>query len=377
MTGRQLTRRSALGLGLGGASLAAFLAACAHQTTSTKGARRKSTLGSESGGVRIWNWPDYIDDKTIDAFSEIGGVASYEPTLEDNTAVATGFAEKKLGAYDIVVPTYWLAARLIAANQVEPLPTNIPNHANIDTAFLRPSWDRGARFHMPWQSAITGIAYNVNTFPKGINTIKELLDASATAPVSLLAEMRDTVALAMLSNGRDPSQATFDDASNALDALRARKGSNIRVASNYTDLLRDDTVHAALAWSGDIAQLQQEPGGERFKFVIAEEGGMQFFDTMVIPNGAPNGPEIARFMNYVYDPVNAARITAAVQYISPVIGVRDELVKLGGDNARLADNPLLFPDDDTRKLLTTWGGMAENDEDSIEAQFTALANAFG
>ena len=37
---------------------------------------------------------------------------------------------------------------------------------------------------------------------------------------------------------------------------------------------------------------------------------------------------------------------AYVQYVSPVVGVRDELVKLGGDAAALADSPLLFPDDD-------------------------------
>jgi spermidine/putrescine transport system substrate-binding protein len=371
MMGHQFTRRAALGLG--GASLAAFLASCAHQTAATNGPRRRSTIGSQNGGVRIWNWPDYIDEETIAAFSSGGRGATYDPTLDDNAKVPEGISRN---AYDIVVPTYWLAARLIADNRVEPLPTDIPNHANIDTAFLRPSWDRGARFHMPWQSAITGIVYNVETFPNGIRTIKELLDASATAPISLLAEMRDTVALIMRSNGRDPSQATLIDAQNALDALRTRQSPNISVAANYTDLLKDGRVHAALAWSGDIAQLQQKPGGDRFKFVIAEEGGMQFFDTMVIPNGAPNGPEIARFMNHVYDPVNAARITAAVQYVSPVIGVRDELVRMGGDNARLAENPLLFPNDETRALLTTWGGMSETDEKSIEGQFTELAKLF-
>ena len=30
-------------------------------------------------------------------------------------------------------------------------------------------------------------------------------------------------------------------------------------------------------------------------------------------------------MNFVYDPVNAAQLTAYVQYVSPVKGVRDEL----------------------------------------------------
>ena len=50
-------------------------------------------------------------------------------------------------------------------------------------------------------------------------------------------------------------------------------------------------------------------------------------------------------MNFVYDPVNAAQITNYVQYVSPVSGVREELQKMGGDAAALADNPLLFPDD--------------------------------
>ena len=48
-------------------------------------------------------------------------------------------------------------------------------------------------------------------------------------------------------------------------------------------------------------------------------------------------------MNFVYDPVQAAQLTAYVQYISPVKGVREELIKMGGDAAALADSPILFP----------------------------------
>jgi spermidine/putrescine transport system substrate-binding protein len=77
-------------------------------------------------------------------------------------------------------------------------------------------------------------------------------------------------------------------------------------------------------------------------------------------------------MNFVYDPSNAARITAAVQYISPVIGVRDELRKLGGDAAQLADSPILFPDDATRQRLYTWGGLPPDVEDDLDARFTTL-----
>ena len=79
---------------------------------------------------------------------------------------------------------------------------------------------------------------------------------------------------------------------------------------------------------------------------------MSWFDTMVIPIQAANGVAAAQWMNFVYDPVNAAKITAYVQYVSPVIGVRDELVKLGGDAAALADSPLLFPSDEDKTRLT-------------------------
>ncbi len=65
----------------------------------------------------------------------------------------------------------------------------------------------------------------------------------------------------------------------------------------------------------------------------------------------------AKWMDYVYDPVNAARITAYVQYISPVQGVQDELRKMGGEDAALADNQLIFPDATTLANLQTWGNL--------------------
>ena len=50
-------------------------------------------------------------------------------------------------------------------------------------------------------------------------------------------------------------------------------------------------------------------------------------------------------MDYCYDPVNAARIAAWVNYISPVDGVRDILAD-DPETAALADSELMFPADD-------------------------------
>ena len=80
---------------------------------------------------------------------------------------------------------------------------------------------------------------------------------------------------------------------------------------------------------------------------------MSWYDTMVIPKGAPNAFAAADWMNFVYDPVQAAQLTAWVQFISPVKGVRDELIKMGGDAAALADSPILFPTRRTRPDSTS------------------------
>ena len=91
--------------------------------------------------------------------------------------------------------------------------------------------------------------------------------------------------------------------------------------------------------------------------------------------GSENADSVAKWMDYVYDPVNAARITATVQYLSPVKGVQDELVKLGGAAAKLAEDPLLFPDAATFARLQSWGPLADAEEAKFDEAFASITGA--
>jgi spermidine/putrescine transport system substrate-binding protein len=96
---------------------------------------------------------------------------------------------------------------------------------------------------------------------------------------------------------------------------------------------------------------------------------------MVIPRGAPNAIAAAEWMNFVYDPVQAAQITQYVQYVSPVVGVQDELRKLGGDAAALADNELLFPTAETRATFRVFAAIPTDVEDRITERFLRISGA--
>jgi spermidine/putrescine transport system substrate-binding protein len=77
-------------------------------------------------------------------------------------------------------------------------------------------------------------------------------------------------------------------------------------------------------------------------------------------------------MNWVYDPVNAAKIAAYVQFISPVKGVREELERMGGDAAALAENTLLFPTDEEKARLHVFGDMSEELDTATTERFISI-----
>ena len=71
-------------------------------------------------------------------------------------------------------------------------------------------------------------------------------------------------------------------------------------------------------------------------------------------------------------PFQAAQITAWVQYVSPVEGVRDELVKI---DPALAENPLMFPDAETVARTHTFASLDEELETQFDAKFAEITGA--
>ena len=189
----------------------------------------------------------------------------------------------------------------------------------------------------------------------------------------MLTEMRDTLGLVMLGLGHDPSVVDEDGAFEALDRIEeATNNGQIRAftGNEYIRSLESGDFVACIAWSGDVVQMQYDRPD--IQLVIPDEGGMSWYDTMVIPKGAPNAFAAADWMNFVYDPVQAAQLTAWVQYISPVKGVREELIKMGGDAAALADSPILFPTPEDASRLHVFADLPEDIDIAITERFLQI-----
>ena len=190
--------------------------------------------------------------------------------------------------------------------------------------------------------------------------------------MSALLEMRDTMGLLLLADGQDISQPTWAAAQPSFARLeQARKDGQIRrfTGNDYQNDLLAGNLAACIGWSGDVAQLVLEQPDLRF--VVPESGGVLWSDVMLMPKGAQHRREAAAWMNWVYEPVEAARIAAAVQYISPVVGVRQQLAK-DPATAALAANELMFPDGAMQQRLHSFGPLSESEEARWEERFASI-----
>ncbi len=106
---------------------------------------------------------------------------------------------------DVIVLTDWMAGRLIQLGYVQAIPdAPFPNKANLVDGLRDVGFDPGRKFSVPWLSGMTGIGYNPKKTGRELTSINDIFDPKFKGKVTMLTEMRDTLGLVMLGQGKDP-----------------------------------------------------------------------------------------------------------------------------------------------------------------------------
>jgi spermidine/putrescine transport system substrate-binding protein len=406
-----LSRRNML-RGMGLASTAAFLAACGIKGTdssgdsgssnpSSSGSSGSSSSSSSSDSslasapsvadqsdtdktVNWSSWPEYLDvsekdpndHPSIDQFEKATGIkVTYTEDVNDNdqyfAKIQPLLAAGKSIAADVFVVTDWMVGKLIELGYLEDLDyANIPNKKNLNPALENVSFDPGRKKSITWQSGFAGIAYN----PKVTDPIESmdqlLTDPKLKGKVTLLTEMRDTVGLTMLDMGIDCSKFTDAEFDSAIAKLqKAVDAGQIRqfTGNDYAQGLVSGDIAACAAWTGDVVQLQAD--NSFLKYVLPDKGCTLWSDNFVIPNGCKHKKNAEKLINFYYQPEIAAEVADYVNYISPVQGTKDILVK---SDAGVANNPLIFPSDDVMKRAHVFMNLNADQQKRYSAAFAKL-----
>jgi spermidine/putrescine transport system substrate-binding protein len=378
---RFLGRSGAAALGL--TALGSALAGCSIQGEAAHSVNLNKAVAvnhpkAALAGLRWANWPLYIDKKTLKTFDAQNGVkVKYVEEINDNFEffgkVRQQLAQGQDIGRDIVTLTDYMAARWVRDGYCEPLDKkNIPNIKNLVPNLKSINYDPTRTYTLPWQSGGTGIGYNPKKTGRKLESVNDLFDPAFKGRVTMLQEPYDSAGLVLLGMGIDPSKAKLDDLLKAIEKIKvAKDAGQIRrfTGNDYTTDLAKGNVWASVAYSGDLVQLQAD--NPDLEFIFPKEGAMLFTDNMMMPKHVAHPYGAEQLMNYYYEPEVAAKVAAYVNYITPVQGAKEVLLKT---DPKIANNPLIFPPDDVRARLHAYPALSPADERAMQS---AMANVTG
>jgi spermidine/putrescine transport system substrate-binding protein len=382
---RFLGRSGSTALVLGGLSTA--LAACGGvkgttQQSSKQTEKKAASVNHPKTTIGNWtfsNWPLYMDKKLLKAFDQkYGGHVKYLEDINDNFEFF-GKVRQQLEngqpiGRDLVVLTDYMAGRWIRSGWTEPIDKkNVPNASNIVDSLKSINYDPQRQYTLPYQSGGVGLGYDISKTGRELKSLNELFNPKWKGKITMLSEAYDSAGTVLLSMGIDASKASIDQILTAIEKIDKfnKQGQFRRFTGNdySTDLTKGNTW-VALAYAGDMVQLQSDNPNLRFSY--AEEGNMRFNDNMMMPAHVQHPYAAETMMNYLYDPVVAAKLAAYVNYFSPVKGAKEELLKL---DPKTAKNPLIFPSDSVLSKLHDYPSLSPADERTMQEAMAKVTGA--
>ncbi|NTW03848.1 MAG: spermidine/putrescine ABC transporter substrate-binding protein [Oscillochloris sp.] len=319
------------------ALLLPVLSACGAASTSTSAPVSESTTSSTAAGavdmsklskeLYFYNWSDYADPSILEDFEQEYGVKVIIDTYDANEDLLAKVRAGNSG-YDIIAPSDYAVQTIAIEGLAQPLDKSmLTNLSHIDPELLGQYFDIQNTISVPYLLGITGIAYNTDAFPDGIDSWSALFDVAKLeqykGKVTMLEDERETPGAALKYLGKSYNDTDPADLKLVQDMLIAQKP--YLAAYNSADVnrkLASGEYVIAHAWSGHAMQARNGLGDEfsgnpKINFVIPKEGGSIWMDNLVILKDSPNAYTAHVFINYMLRPEIAARNADYIGYITP------------------------------------------------------------
>ena len=294
--------------------------------------------GFEGQNLSVYNWTTYVAEDTISNFETLCGVKVTYDTFPTDGDMLTRLRQGNPG-YDITFPSTSTLPLMIDEGLLEPLDmSKIPNAENLDSSLLDTPSDPGNEYSLPYQWGTIGIGYNKTKVGKEITSWNDLFDYDG--PVSWIEDPRAVIGVALLMLGKDPNSGDENDINEARDFL-IEKGKNVTYINqdDGQEVLVRGEIDMTSEFMGDIFQIIADCNCDDYAYVIPSEGANFWFDSMVIPAGAPNVELAHAFIDYILDPKVGSDISNYTAFATPLkLSVVEGLL-----DQEMLSNPGIYP----------------------------------
>ena len=288
--------------------------------------------------LAIYAWSGELPQEIIDDFVAETGI---DVTMDTFDANETMMAKVAVGAsgYDLIEPSQYAVQVLAKQGRLLKLDhSKMPNTENVGYVFQGMEYDPGMQYSVPYVWGTTGLGYSKACFDEAPTSWKALFDPEMEGRIYILDNMLSAYIVGLQVNGFKASTTDPKEIEIATQTLIDQKpllaGYN---SSNYADLLGTGDACVVEGYNNNVAQAIASQGSDKIGYVVPEEGGTMWVDNWAIPANAENVDAAYQFINYIMDPVVAAK-TARISNGSTTV---TEAIAMLPDE--VANNPAIYP----------------------------------
>lgn len=286
-----------------------------------------------AGTLNVMIWPGYHSPKLVEKFE-----AKYSVKVNfielDTYDKMTDYLSKNPGKVDLIIMGELGIPGLIQSGQLQPLnKTLIPNMKNADPMFLNLPYDPGNKYTLSYHYLFIGLAYNKDKVSEKEATLKNYFEPTGKfkGRVVTFPEARTNIGFAMKYMGKSFNSTNAADMALAKTLLGNLKKGATADSGNMSRGIYDG-LHAINNGKADLTlyyyenpdTIQYLLGGLKVKigFKIPEEGALIGTDAMCIAKSAKNVDAAHKFINFMYEPANAASSITYLGYAFPCKGAQ-------------------------------------------------------
>lgn len=279
-----------------------------------------NTVTVRTDTLRLYTWPNFFTDDILTLFEDRFDANIRVEYYESNEEMISMLQQGKI--VDIIVPTDYVISYLSGDGFLEPIDrTKLPNYEFLDIRFREMDYDYANQFSIPYFWGSVGIDYNqtyVTGLPLSWNT---MLDPTQIAHlrnrISILDDMRMTIGISLISLGYNPNTTNEEEIVEATNRLIAMLPHLRTIKSENLDVeLNTDDVVISMYWSGSAAKAASS--NKNLRFLLPSEGSIFFVDNLSIPVNSTSKNLAFEFINFLLDPIVAARLTNQNFYANTV-----------------------------------------------------------
>lgn len=295
--------------------------------------------------ISVYNWGEYIcdgsDDTAVDvnaAFEKLTGIKVLYTTFATNEEL---YAKIKSGgaSYDIVIPSDYMVARMIAEGLIQPLDfKNIPNARFLDEQYLYTDFDPEGAYSVPYTWGTVGIIYNTQYVDEEDTHSWDLLwDERYMGEILMFSNPRDSFAIALKRLGYSMNSTSEKELREACESLKSQKPLvQAYVMDEIFDKMEGEEAMIAPYYAGDAIIMADE--NPNLAFSIPDEGTNRFIDSICIPANAKQKEAAEMYINFLCEPQIAAANINFIGYSTPNLAAYELL------DEEMQQNTIAYPD---------------------------------